>query len=165
MRDQFRVPGTRILQFAFDGHPDNPYLPNNFVHNAVVFTGTHDNATTREWYEELPGYQRQNLWSYLKRAPGEGQEAAPALIELAWSSSAALAMAPLQDLLNLGSETRMNVPGRSTGTGAGAAPKTCCRSGISVVASTNRNVASLAGFESIRISGHRPPSARNPSSI
>ena len=115
MRDQFRVPGTRILQFAFDGHPDNPYLPNNFVHNAVVFTGTHDNATTREWYEELPGYQRQNLWSYLKRAPGESQEAASALIELAWSSSAALAMAPLQDLLNLGSETRMNVPGRVDG--------------------------------------------------
>lgn len=115
MRDQFCVPGTRILQFAFDGHPDNPYLPNNFLHNAVVFTGTHDNATTREWYEELPGYQRQNLWSYLKRAPGESQEAAPALIDLAWSSSAALAMAPLQDLLNLGSETRMNVPGRADG--------------------------------------------------
>jgi 4-alpha-glucanotransferase len=77
MRDQFRVPGTRILQFAFDGHhPDNTYLPNNFVHNAVVFTGTHDNATTREWYEELPGYQRQNLWSYLNRAPCESQEAA-----------------------------------------------------------------------------------------
>ena len=115
MRDQFRVPGTRILQFAFDGHPDNPYLPNNFLHNTVVFTGTHDNATTREWYEELPGYQRQNLWSCLKRASGESQEAAPALIELAWSSSAALAMAPLQDLLNLGSETRMNVPGRVDG--------------------------------------------------
>jgi len=115
MRDQFRVPGTRILQFAFDGHPDNPYLPNNFLRNAVVFTGTHDNATTREWYEELPGYQRQNLWSYLKRAPGESQEAAPALIDLAWSSSAALAMAPIQDLLNLGRETRMNVPGRADG--------------------------------------------------
>src|SRR5277367_1604327 len=115
LRDRFRVPGTRILQFAFDGHPDNPYRPNNFVHNAVVFTGTHDNATTREWYEELPGYQRQSLWSYLKRAPGESEEAAPALIELAWSSSAALAMAPIQDLLNLGRETRMNVPGRADG--------------------------------------------------
>ncbi len=45
LRDQFQVPGTRVLQFAFDGHPDNPYLPHNFVHNTVVYTGTHDNAT------------------------------------------------------------------------------------------------------------------------
>src|SRR6266478_3262515 len=60
LRDQFQVPGTRVLQFAFDGHADNPYLPHNFVSNAVVYTGTHDNATTREWYEDLPDYQRQN---------------------------------------------------------------------------------------------------------
>jgi len=116
LRDQFHVPGTRILQFAFDGHPDNPYLPNNFVHNTVVYTGTHDNATTREWYEELPADQRQNLWSYLQRAPEQSAEAAaPELMRLAWSSSSALAMAPLQDLLNLGSEARMNQPGRSDG--------------------------------------------------
>ena len=70
LRDQFQLPGTRVLQFAFDGHADNPYLPHNFVPNTVVYTGTHDNAPTREWYEELPDYQRQNLWNYLKRAPG-----------------------------------------------------------------------------------------------
>ncbi len=115
LREQFQVPGTRVLQFAFDGHPDNPYLPHNFVSNKVVYTGTHDNATTRQWYEELPDYQRQNLWSYLKRAPGQSAEAAPALMRLAWSSPAALAIAPLQDLLNLGSEARMNVPGRADG--------------------------------------------------
>ena len=115
LRDQFQMPGTRVLQFAFDGHPDNPYLPHNFVSNTVVYTGTHDNATTRQWYEELPDYQRQNLWNYLKRAPGQSAEAAPALIRLAWSSPAALAIAPLQDLLNLGSEARMNVPGRADG--------------------------------------------------
>ena len=116
LRDQFRVPGTRILQFAFDGHPDNPYLPNNFVHNTVVYTGTHDNATTRAWYEELPANQRQNLWNYLNRAVEKNAEAAaPALIGLAWSSPAALAMAPLQDVLNLGSEARMNVPGHTDG--------------------------------------------------
>ena len=116
LRDQFRVPGTRVLQFAFDGHPDNPFLPNNFIHNTVVYTGTHDNATTREWYEELPGDQRQNLWSYLQLAPEESaQAAAPELIRLAWSSSAALAMAPLQDLLNLGGEARMNLPGHADG--------------------------------------------------
>src|SRR6266850_1075531 len=115
LRDQFQMPGTRVLQFAFDGHPDNPYLPHNFVSNTVVYTGTHDNATTRQWHEELPDYQRQNLWSYLKRAPGQSEEAAPELMHLAWSSPAALAIAPLQDLLNLDSEARMNVPGRADG--------------------------------------------------
>lgn len=70
LRDQFQLPGTRVLQFAFDGHTDNPYLPHNFVSNTVVYTGTHYNAPTREWYEELPDYQRQNFWNYLKRVPG-----------------------------------------------------------------------------------------------
>jgi 4-alpha-glucanotransferase len=115
LRDQFRLPGMRVLQFAFDGHADNPYLPHNFVHNTVAYTGTHDNATTRQWYEELPDYQRQNFWSYLKRSPGTSADAAPELMRLTWSSPAALAIAPLQDLLNLGSEGRMNVPGRADG--------------------------------------------------
>jgi 4-alpha-glucanotransferase len=115
LRDEFQVPGTRVLQFAFDGHADNPYLPQNFVHNTVVYTGTHDNATTREWYETLADDQRRNFWNYLQRAPGDSAEAAPALMRLAWSSGAALAIAPLQDLLNLGREARMNVPGRPDG--------------------------------------------------
>ena len=115
LRDQFRLPGTRVLQFAFDGLSDNPYLPHKYVTDTVVYTGTHDNPTTRAWFEELPEYQRQNLWNYLKRPAGESGEAAPALMGLAWSSVAALAMAPLQDLLNLGREARMNVPGRAEG--------------------------------------------------
>jgi 4-alpha-glucanotransferase len=115
LRDRFHLPGTRVLQFAFDGHSDNPYLPHNFVSNTVAYTGTHDNAPTREWYEELPDDQRRNLWSYLKRPSGGHTEAAPALMHLAWSSTAALAIAPLQDLLNLGRDSRMNVPGRADG--------------------------------------------------
>lgn len=115
LRDQFQVPGTRILQFAFDGNADNPYLPHNFAHNTVAYTGTHDNATTREWYEELPEYQRQNMWGYLRRSRGDSTEVATALMRLAWSSIAALTIAPLQDLLNLGREARMNVPGRADG--------------------------------------------------
>jgi 4-alpha-glucanotransferase len=115
LRDQFAVPGTRVLQFAFDGHADNPYLPHNFVSNTVAYTGTHDNATTRQWYDELPDPQRQNLWGYLNRSSGESAEAAPALMGLAWSSVAALTIAPLQDVLNLGSAARMNVPGRADG--------------------------------------------------
>ena len=115
LRDQFQLPGTRVLQFAFDGHSDNPYLPHNFVPNTVVYTGTHDNAPTREWFERLPEDQRQNFWNYLKRAPRGNAEASPALVDLAWSSQAAVAIAPLQDILNLGAESRMNVPGRADG--------------------------------------------------
>jgi 4-alpha-glucanotransferase len=115
LRDQFRVPGTRVLQFAFDGRADNPYLPSNYLANTVVYTGTHDNPTTREWYEEMHDSQRQSFWSCLKRPMGDRSEAAPALMSLAWSSIAALALAPLQDLLNLGREARLNVPGRAEG--------------------------------------------------
>jgi 4-alpha-glucanotransferase len=115
LRDQFRLPGTKVLQFAFDGHADNPYLPHNYVSNSVVYTGTHDNNTTRGWFEVLPDSERQNLWRYLKRPASNAVMAVEALLALAWSSAAALAMAPLQDLLNLGSEARMNVPGRTDG--------------------------------------------------
>ena len=115
LRDEFNIPGTRVLQFAFDGRRDNPYLPDNFVHNTVAYTGTHDNATSREWYEDLNDDQRHNVWSYLGRVPGESTEVAPALMRLAWSSVAALAIAPVQDLLNLGRGSRMNVPGQAGG--------------------------------------------------
>jgi 4-alpha-glucanotransferase len=111
LRDQFQVPGTRVLQFAFDGQVDNPYLAQNFVSNTVAYTGTHDNPPTREWYEHLPDSQKQTLWSYLKRQLLNSGEAAPALMELAWSSVAALTIAPLQDVLDLGVGSRMNVPG------------------------------------------------------
>jgi 4-alpha-glucanotransferase len=115
LRDQFRLPGTRVLQFAFDGHSDNPHLPDNYTANTVVYTGTHDNPTTREWYEELPGSQRQIFWRYAKGTEGRSGDAASALTELAWESRAALAIVPLQDVLNLGAEARMNTPGRPEG--------------------------------------------------
>jgi 4-alpha-glucanotransferase len=113
LRDQFGLPGMRILQFAFDGKADNPYLPDNYVPNTVVYTGTHDNPTTRGWYAELSDTQQQNVWSWLGRSRGPASEVAPALMGLAWRSVAALALAPIQDLLNLGNEARMNVPGRA----------------------------------------------------
>jgi 4-alpha-glucanotransferase len=115
LRDQFHIPGTRVLQFAFDGNSGNPYLPHNYSSNTVVYTGTHDNPTSRGWYEELPPNQRQNLWRYLNLPQSDGREVAWHLMHLAWSSPAALAIAPLQDLLNLGAEARMNVPGRADG--------------------------------------------------
>jgi len=115
LRDAFHLPGTRVLQFAFDGHSDNPHLPDNYLPITVVYTGTHDNPTTRGWYEDLPDAERRNLWRYLKRAAGTSAEVAPALLRLAWSSVAALAIAPLQDVLNLGKDARMNQPGRADG--------------------------------------------------
>jgi len=115
LRDQFHLPGTRVLQFAFDGHSDNQYLPDNYIANTVVYTGTHDNPTSRGWFEELPDDQQQNVWKHVKQFHSGNGEVAPALMGLAWSSVAALAIAPLQDLLNLGNEARMNVPGRAEG--------------------------------------------------
>ena len=116
LRDQFQIPGTRVLQFAFDGHEDNPYLPQNFVNNTVVYSGTHDNPTSREWFEELTKSQQEIVSSkYLNEINDRTIEPGPALMGLAWSSRAALAIAPLQDLLNLGREARMNVPGRAGG--------------------------------------------------
>jgi 4-alpha-glucanotransferase len=114
LRDQFRLPGTKVLQFAFDGHSDNPYLLENFGPNSVVYTGTHDNNTTRGWFGDLPDWQREHLSRYLRRRVDE-DDVSRALVQLAWSSPAALAIAPLQDLANLGTEARMNVPGRPAG--------------------------------------------------
>lgn len=115
LREQFHLPGTRVLQFAFDGRSDNPHLPHNYHPNTAVYTGTHDNNTTRGWFEELPPDQQQAVWRYLDRAGGKSSGATPALLHLAWSSTAALALAPLQDVLNLGSDARMNVPGIAEG--------------------------------------------------
>jgi 4-alpha-glucanotransferase len=115
LREQFHLPGTRVLQFAFDSRDDNPHLPHNFSPNTVVYTGTHDNNTTRGWFAELPPNERQNVWRYLKREGGDSADATRALLDVAWSSPAVLALAPLQDLLNLGADARMNVPGTAEG--------------------------------------------------
>jgi 4-alpha-glucanotransferase len=115
LRDQFNVPGTRVLQFAFDGSPANPHLPGNYPANTAVYTGTHDNATTREWFQNMPARERRRVWKYLGKTEGPVRDIASELIRLAWSSRAALALAPLQDLLNLGPEGRMNVPGQVKG--------------------------------------------------
>ena len=115
LRDRYQLAGTRVLQFGFDGDSGNPHLPRNYVHNTVVYTGTHDNNTTRGWYDSSQNDERQRLWNYLGRSPGESSEVAPAMMRLAWSSPAALAIAPFQDLLNLGADARMNVPGRTDG--------------------------------------------------
>jgi len=111
LRDEFHIPGTRVLQFAFDGSPTNPHLPENYSTNTVVYTGTHDNNTTRGWFDDLPGSDQNKVWNYLHRSGGDSSEISGELLRVAWSSVAALAIAPLQDLLDLGADARMNVPG------------------------------------------------------
>jgi 4-alpha-glucanotransferase len=115
LREEFQIPGMKVLQFAFDGNPDNPFLPRNYGPDSVVYTGTHDNDTSRGWYEALSEGEKRAVWSYLGRSPCEAADVAWELIRLAWSSPAALAITPLQDLLNLGSEARMNRPGKAEG--------------------------------------------------
>jgi 4-alpha-glucanotransferase len=115
LRDKLELPGNRVLQFGFDGNPNNPHLPHNYVPNTVAYTGTHDNNTTRGWFESLPEDARQAAATYAAKAGAGTGEVAWDFIRLVWSSKSGLAIAPLQDLLNLGVEGRMNVPGVATG--------------------------------------------------
>jgi 4-alpha-glucanotransferase len=115
LRDDFEIPGTRVLQFAFDGDPVNPYLPHNYPTNCVAYTGTHDNNTTRGWFDGLTPDQRQRVCNYLKQPAASADETVRSLVQLVWSSNASLVLAPFQDVLGLGAEARMNVPGRSEG--------------------------------------------------
>ena len=108
LRDHYGLPGMKILQFAFDGNPENPYLPHNHPTNSVVYTGTHDNNTTSGWYEELGEDTQHYARDYL--GVGEDVPMPQAMINAALSSPARLAMIPMQDLLGLGGEARMNVP-------------------------------------------------------
>lgn len=109
LRDQFGFPGMKILQFAFGSGSDNPYLPFNYVRNCLVYTGTHDNNTTVGWFEGLQDWERDGLLRYLGHISPEGIHWD--LIRLALSSIADAAIFPLQDVLGLGSEARMNCPG------------------------------------------------------
>jgi 4-alpha-glucanotransferase len=112
LREQFGFPGMRILQFAFDGGADNPYLPHNHAVNSVVYTGTHDNDTTLGWFEGLPVEQQCTVLNYL----GHPSEPMPwPLIRSALASVARLAMLPMQDVLQVGPGHRMNLPGSNTG--------------------------------------------------
>ena len=114
LRAAFNLPGMKILQFAFDGSPDNPYLPAAIPENSVVYTGTHDNDTTLGWFTSLSDEQKQPFYCYMQSdwALNPDQIEMPkALIDLALSSTACLAIIPMQDILHLGGECRMNTPG------------------------------------------------------
>ena len=124
LRDRFAFPGMRVLQFAFGNDAKaSDYRPDSYPANCVVYTGTHDNDTTVGWFRSEPGKdstrtreeierERRSILEYLK---SDGSEIHWDLIALAWNSNANTAVVPLQDVMGLGSEARMNVPGVESG--------------------------------------------------
>jgi 4-alpha-glucanotransferase len=112
LRDEFHLPGMKILHFAFGDNADNPYLPVNHIQNCVAYTGTHDNDTTLGWAEKLSDEEKQKVYNFLGN-PETSLNCA--LIDAALGSVANLAIIPMQDILELGTEHRMNTPGTTTG--------------------------------------------------
>lgn len=112
LRDAFHIPGMRVLQFGFDGDPDNPHAPHSLRQHIVVYTGTHDNNTSMGWYMDLPDTAREQLLQYLAY-PAEPMPWP--LIKSALSSVAQWAILPLQDLLALDASARVNTPGTVSG--------------------------------------------------
>lgn len=113
LRDDLKLPGMKILQFAFGGRQDHPFLPCNFGHERwIVYTGTHDNETAVGWYRSTNERARHHFRVYCGR---DGSNPAWALMREAWASPAGTAVAPMQDFLGLGNEARMNTPGVAKG--------------------------------------------------
>ncbi|NPV38444.1 MAG: 4-alpha-glucanotransferase [Brevinematales bacterium] len=112
LRDHFQFPGMKVLQFAFDSNEENDHLPHQMVPNSVIYTGTHDNDTCRGWFEKAKPSDQQYALEYLK---SNGKEVWWDFIQAAWASVARIAIAPMQDILGLGSSARMNFPGVASG--------------------------------------------------
>ena len=98
----------KVLAFAFDSGPDNEHLPHNYTKNCVVYTGTHDNDTISGWFQHVDRNATDFAVKYLKMDTKEGYHWG--MIRGALSSTANLAIIPMQDLLGFGSDTRMNIP-------------------------------------------------------
>jgi 4-alpha-glucanotransferase len=112
LRAEFAFPGMRVLQFAFGGDATNVHLPHNHARDSVVYTGTHDNDTTIGWFENLPDQEREYCLNYLS---SNGREINWDLIRAVMASVAEVAIIPLQDVLGLGNEARMNLPASTSG--------------------------------------------------
>ncbi|NHJ02667.1 MAG: 4-alpha-glucanotransferase [Candidatus Heimdallarchaeota archaeon] len=113
LREITGFPGMRVLQFAFadqgeGGYCKNPYLPHNYEKNTVVYTGTHDNAPTRTWFKNASDDVKNHIYEYINPRI---DDICGEMMKLAWASVAHHAIVPLQDLLRLGVESRMNLPG------------------------------------------------------
>ncbi len=112
LRDRFDLPGMKVFQFAFETDPHDPFLPHNYETNCVAYTGTHDNDTALGWYQTAPEKERDFIRRYLARS---AEDISWDMIRAVWSSVAAFALAPMQDVLSLGNEARMNMPGQASG--------------------------------------------------
>ncbi|HEV2720655.1 MAG TPA: 4-alpha-glucanotransferase [Thermoanaerobaculia bacterium] len=112
LRRVIGIPGMRVLQFAFQ-QPDSPHLPHCYAPETVVYTGTHDNDTARGWFENASEEERAAVATYL--GLDDVDDAAWTLIRAAFTSVAQTAIVPVQDILDLGSEGRMNMPGDEKG--------------------------------------------------
>jgi 4-alpha-glucanotransferase len=112
LRDELGLPGMCVLQFAFDGDPENPFLPRNHVANRVAYTGTHDNDTTLGWWAGLSESERRTVRDELGPSSGD---IAWDLIAAGAASPADTFVVPVQDVLSLGSEARFNTPGLASG--------------------------------------------------
>lgn len=114
--DSLGFPGMKILQFAFNGDLEtHPYLPHNYNYNCVVYTGTHDNNTTRGWWEDDSNENEKLSLSKYIEGKVSTDNVVEIMMELALASDAQIALYPMQDILNLGSDCRMNIPGTSQG--------------------------------------------------
>ncbi len=109
--DEFQLPGMRVLQFGFSG-PEHPFLPHNYVPECVAYTGTHDNDTVVGWFGNASRREREFALRYLCT---DGRDIAWDFIRAVWASVAMFAIAPMQDMLGLGGEARMNFPSRLGG--------------------------------------------------
>jgi 4-alpha-glucanotransferase len=112
LRKGFGLPGMRVLQFGFGGNPEDVHLPHMYDANTIVYTGTHDNDTTMGWFLSLDSETQRRVEYFLRLTPGAMPEA---LIRAALASVGKLAIVPMQDLLALGTEARLNTPGTNTG--------------------------------------------------
>ena len=114
--DRFSFPGMRVLMFAFgEDNPKHPYLPKNFVRNCVVYTGTHDNNTARGWFEnEASKAELKRFVKYVGRKVS-ADDVSGTMIGLAMDSVADTVLIPMQDVLGLGEDARMNMPASATG--------------------------------------------------
>jgi len=112
LREATGCPGLAVLQFAFGGGSDNFYLPHNIQKNTVVYTGTHDNDTSRGWYITASEREKDHFRRYFRVS---GEEASWDMIRAAYASVADLCIVPVQDLLAMDSDARMNIPGDPTG--------------------------------------------------
>ncbi|MDQ6952440.1 MAG: 4-alpha-glucanotransferase [Mariprofundaceae bacterium] len=112
LRQDFGLPGMKILHFAFGGDASNPYLPHQHTQDMVVYTGTHDNDTTLGWWQAASDHEQQHIQSYLGM---DGHDVVWSIIRTALASPANLSMIPMQDLLALDTSDRFNTPGTLDG--------------------------------------------------